>query len=243
MILELATILFSATGVFTGTASCEKMSDGVAMRLHMRVESTNPRTPADSISRALARLSESVPKLALKKTILVLGESNEGVQYVRGAKSDDPTTWYASKELVATSRDFGEVQKILLAASEQGFQMTGSAEHFVDAKDSLNNACIEQAARNAVQRAEIGRKALGGKSMTIQKITDTESFGVYTSNDTRASDESVDDFFSSNTGRGAILGSRGQVRSGIEHAFFRISPEAIRVTASVKILVDIPVAP
>lgn len=237
MILELAAVLFSATGVFTGSASCEKMAEGAVLRLHMNVESTDPRVPADSISRSLARLSESVKKLSLKSTGLVLGESSEGAQSSRASRSDEPSIYYASKEITATSSDFNEVQVLLDVAAAHGFQMRVPTKFFVRSQDSLNNACIEKATRNALERAEIGRKALGGKSMTILKITDSESFQLYTSDDTRAADEQVDDFFSSTRGKSSVSAFR--TFSGTVRAFYRISPEPIRVTSSVKVLVDI----
>ncbi len=237
MLIELVTMIFATTGVFSGSATCEKIADGVGVNLQMTVESNSQHIPADSISTAMVKLFESAKALKLKLTSIAVQTSSEGKRYVRNGKSSDEKEFYADKSIKVTTRDFDEIQYLLQAAAGAGFLMNGSPEYFVNNSDSLKTSCIEHAIEVAVGRAKAAKNALNGISMSVLKITDSDEFNLYTSDDSHVSDESIDAFFSNkvisgHSARHPGFGSKSRI-------FYKIAPAQIKVVSSVRILVNI----
>lgn len=243
MIPELLTILSAATGVFTGSATCEKMPDGVSAHLGMMVESNQPRVPADSISKSLQKVLEATRTFGLKEPNLTVTESSEGITDSRKSDRDEAKVFYARKGITIRTTSFQEMGSFLDYAAQQGFTSYGQPSFYLDNLDSLQNACLELATRNALERATAAKKALNGRSMSILKITDTERFHLYTSDDTKIGDENIDAFFdremSSGSGHGMV--QRSPVGSS-PRLFYKIVPTPRSITSSVKILVKITTA-
>lgn len=237
MLLELLTILSAATGVFTGSAICEKMPDGVIVDLSMNVESKHPRVPADSISSALQKVLEATKSFGIKEPYITVTETSEGPNEYRNPKGEETKAFYARKGIRIRTPSFIETSRFLEYAALQGFMSTREPSFYLENTDSLQAACLEKATRHAILRATAAKRALNGTSMSILKITDTDKFSLYTSEDTQIGEENVDAFFgekehvSSAIVRGVIPRPRA--------LFYKIVPEPRTVTTNVKVLVKI----
>lgn len=237
MLLELLTILSATTGVFAGTATCEKMPDGVVVDLSMNVESKHPRIPADSISGALQKVLEATKTFGLKEPYISVTESSEGPNDYRNPKGEETKAFYARKGIRIRTPSFVETSRFLEYAALQGFMSTREPSFYLENTDSLQSACLEKATRHAILRATAAKKALNGTSMSILKITDTDKFSLYTSDDTQIGEENVDAFF----GEGErSLGLAVKYAIPRPRAlFYKIVPEPRSTTANVKVLVQI----
>lgn len=238
MLVPLLGLLFSATAVFQGTATCEKMADGVSVELAMNVESKETKVPSDSISNAMTRLFSEIQRGDLKSLSVSVMATQEWQNRPSSQKQNEPTTFIASKNIKLSSKNFQEMQTGLQIAADHGFLMQGSQRYYIDAMDSLNNSCLEKATKNAISRAETAMKALRAKSMTIEKITDSDKFDLYTSDDTKSPGKPVDEFF---TKESAVrpYAARGRVGLTSSAMFYKLLPQPIVVNSSVKLLVDI----
>lgn len=240
MLLELLTILSAATGVFTGSAICEKMPDGVIVDLSMHVESKHPRVPVDSISGALQKVLEATKTFGLKELYISVTESSEGPNEYRNPKGEETKAYYARKGIRIRTPSFMETSRFLEYAALQGFVSTREPSFYIDNADSLQSACLEKAIRHAILRATAAKKALNGTSMTVLKVTDTDKFSLYTSDDTQIGEENVDAFFGKEESVLSVA-SRGVIPRP-RALFYKIVPEPRTVTTNVKVLVKIETA-
>lgn len=240
MLPKLLTILSAATGVFTGSAICERMPDGVIVELSMNVESKEPRVPADSISGALQKVLEATKTFGLKEPYISVTESSEGPSHYQNKKGEEEKTFYARKGIRIRTPSFLETSRFLEYAALQGFMSTREPSFYIENTDSLQSACLEKATRHAILRATAAKKALNGTSMSILKITDTDKFSLHTSDDTQIGDENVDAFFGGEErfGSGVVRGVIPRPRA----LFYKIVPEPRTITANVKVLVKIETA-
>lgn len=237
MLLELLTILSAATGVFTGSASCEKMPDGVIVDLSMNVESKHPRVPADSISGALQKVLEATKTFGLKEPYISVTETSEGPNEYRNPKGEETKAFYARKGIRIRTPSFMETSRFLEYAALQGFMSTREPSFYIENTDSLQSACLEKATRHALLRATAAKKALNGTSMSILKITDTDKFSLYTSDDTQIGEENVDAFFGEGDRIPGLVSRHPIPRP--RALFYKIVPEPRIVTSNIKVLVKI----
>jgi hypothetical protein len=235
MLIEILTMFFAATGVFTGSVTCEKMANEVTLELNMRVESNNATTPSDSISKSLKRLEESMKASKFNAVVVVPLAGSEGKNSFR-EENESRKEYFAEKSLQVSSKNFQELSAFLKVSAQHGFLMHEKPQFSFTNKDSLESACVERATKIAIAKANAAKSALNGKSIAILKITDDDRFGVYTSDDDTIDGEEIDGFYYQ---KRYALGAGGEGYGLSEAYFYNIIPVPVKVSSTIKIFVKI----
>lgn len=201
---------------------------------------SNPTAPKFQPIQSLLpwlKFFEATKTLGLKRTNISVQESSEGRQNNQNKNKDEAKEYFANKSIKITTRDFEEIQPLLQSAAEAGFLMSGTIEYFLTNSDSLKSACIDKAVKIALERAKVAKKTLNGLSMSVLKITDSDDFDLYTSDDTKTDEEGIDKFFTNRRQYGFAAGRAGMARG--PQLFYKISPAKIKVNSAIRILVKI----